>query len=126
MTINKLSVNPNKTEYILFNPNNTNLPLNIINLSSNTISSNDSTRNLNVVFHINISMDKLISSTVKSHSIKLCDLYHIHPFMSKTTTLANALVYSRLDFCNSLFYGFPKHSIHCLQKVQNTVAHIRY
>ena len=38
--------------------------------------------------------------------------------------LANAFVHSRLDFCNSLFYGLPKHSIHRLQNVQNTVAHI--
>ena len=29
MISNKLSVNPNKTEYLLFNPNNVNLPVNI-------------------------------------------------------------------------------------------------
>ena len=46
MISNKLSVNPNKTEYFLFNPNNVNLPVNIINLDSNTISPSDSAKNL--------------------------------------------------------------------------------
>ena len=46
MMSNKLSVNPNKTEYILFNPNNVNLPVNITNLGSNTISPSESAKNL--------------------------------------------------------------------------------
>ena len=29
-----------------------------------------------------------------------------------------------VEFCNSLFYGLPKYSIHRLQKVQNAVARI--
>ena len=45
MISNKLSVNPNKTEYLLFNQNNLNLPVNIINLGLNTISS-DSAKTL--------------------------------------------------------------------------------
>ena len=46
MTSNKLSVNSNKTEYLLFNPNNVNLPVNIINHSSNTIFPSDSAKSL--------------------------------------------------------------------------------
>ena len=41
MISNKLSVNSNKTEYLLFNPNNINLPVNIINIGSNPISPSD-------------------------------------------------------------------------------------
>ena len=44
MTSNKLFVNPNKTEYLLFNPNIVNLPQSIINLGSITISSGDSAK----------------------------------------------------------------------------------
>ena len=34
------------------------------------------------------------------------------------------LLFIRLDFCNSLFYGIPKYFIYRLQNEQNTVAHI--
>ena len=38
--------------------------------------------------------------------------------------LANALVSSRLDFCNSLYYGLPQHRIYSLQRVQNLIARL--
>ena len=44
MISNKLSVDPNKTKYLLLNPNNVNLPVNIINLGSNTLSPSDSAK----------------------------------------------------------------------------------
>ena len=73
-----------------------------------------------------MSLDEHVSSIVKSCFLQLHDLQRIHPFISKTAaiTLANAFVHYRLDFCNSLFYGLPKYSIHRLQTVQNTVARI--
>ena len=54
MISNKLSVNLNKTEYLLFNPNNVNLSVNIIYLGSNTISLGDSAKNLGVIFQTDI------------------------------------------------------------------------
>ena len=71
-------------------------------------------------------MDIHFLSIIKSCFFQLRDFCRIRPFISKTVTitLANAFVYSGLDFCNSLIYGLPKYSIHCLQKVQNTVARI--
>ena len=71
-------------------------------------------------------MHKHISSIIKSCFLQLLDFHRIRPFSSKTAaiTQANAFVHSRLDFCNSLFYGLPKYSIHRLQKVQYTVARI--
>ena len=120
---NKLSVNPNKTEYLLFNPSNINPPINIINLDSNIISRSDSATNLGVLFQTGMSLDKHFSSIVKSRFLQLRDFRRIRPFISKTSaiTLANAFVHSRLDFCNSLFYGLAKYSVQRLQKVQNTV-----
>ena len=49
MISNKLSVDSNKTEYLLFNPNNLNLPVNTINLGSNTCSPSDCTKRLGVI-----------------------------------------------------------------------------
>ena len=126
MTSNKLFVNPNKTEYLLFNPSNINPPVNTINLDSNIISPSNSAKNLGVIFLTDMSLNIHVTSIVKSCFLQFRDFRCTHPFITKTAaiTLANAFAYSHLDFCNSLFYGLPKYSIHRLQKVKNTVAHI--
>ena len=126
MTSNKFSVNPNKTEYLLLNPSNINLLVNTINFDSNYISPSDSAKNLGVIFQTDMSLDEHVSSIGKSCFLQLCNFQRIGSFISKTAaiTLANAFVHSCLNFCNSLFCGLPKYSIHRLQKVKNTVARI--
>ena len=47
-------------------------------------------------------------------------LYHIN----SATILANALVHTKLDYCNSLYYSLPNSSIHRLQLVQNSLARV--
>jgi hypothetical protein len=36
--------------------------------------------------------------------------------------LANSLVSSKLDYCNSLYYGISKHNLNKLQIIQNSLA----
>ena len=93
MTPYKLSVNPNKTEYLLFNPSNINPPVNTINLDSNIISPDNSAKNLGEIFQTVMSLDKHVSSIVKSCFLLFRDFRRIRPFISKTAsiTLANAL-----------------------------------
>ena len=42
--------------------------------------------------------------------------------MNSAMILANSLVSSKLDYCNSLFYGLPASSLNRLQRVQNALA----
>ena len=56
---NKLSVKPNKTKYLLFNSKNINVPV-IINLNLNSISPSKSTKNFDIIFLSDMSMDKHI------------------------------------------------------------------
>ena len=65
---NKLSVNPDKTEYLLFNLKNINVPVSI-NLNINTISPSECAKNLGVIFQSDMSMDKHISCVAKTCSI---------------------------------------------------------
>ena len=59
MTPNKLAVNSNKTEYLLFNPNYINLSLNTINLGSNISFPSDSAKkNICVIFQTDMSIYK--------------------------------------------------------------------
>ena len=64
MTLNKLSVNPNKTDYLLFNPSNISPPVNAINLDYNIISYSNSAKSSDVIFQTDMFLDKHISSIV--------------------------------------------------------------
>ena len=58
MTSNKLAINHNKTDYLLLNPSNINLPVNTINIDSKIISPSHSAKNLGVIFQTDMSLDK--------------------------------------------------------------------
>src|SRR3989441_8582630 len=44
--------------------------------------------------------------------------------LNASIQLANDLIPSKLDYCNSLFYGLPDTSIKRLQRVQNSLARV--
>ena len=44
--------------------------------------------------------------------------------LNSSIQLVNDLVSSKLDYCNSLFYGLPDTSIKRLQRVQNSLARV--
>jgi hypothetical protein len=50
-----------------------------------------------------------------------CTLAHS---LNSATILANSLVHSKLDYCNSLLYGLPATSTIRLQRVQNSLARV--
>ena len=54
------------------------------------------------------------------------DLRHIrkHLDINTATALANALVSSRIDYCNSLLYSLPKIHVQKLQHIQNALARV--
>ena len=103
---NKLSVNPDKTEYLLFNSKNINVPVSI-NLNLNTVSPSESAKNLGVIFQSDMSMDKHISSVVKTCFHQLCEFRHIRSFIPKSAAIifANAFIHSRIDYCKSFLWS---------------------
>ena len=48
----------------------------------------------------------------------------IRPYLSLhiAKTVATSIVHSKLDYCNSLYYGLPKFQINRLQHIQNALA----
>ena len=61
-----------------------------------------------------MSLDNHISSIIKSCFVQLRDFRRIHLsiFNTAAIALAHSFIHSRLDYCNSLFYGLPNYSIH--------------
>ena len=56
----------------------------------------------------------------------MCDLRRIRQYLTPEVAVlaANAMVSSRLDYCNSLFRGLSCFNHHKLQSIQNTLARI--
>ena len=95
-----------------------------MNILGNCLSPNDVVRNLGVLFDSKFSFTNHVNSVVKSSFTSLRDLHRIRRFLSYDVSImvANALVSSRLDYCNSLFRSLSSKNITRLQNIQNCLA----
>src|SRR5881296_1092768 len=128
LTLNRLSVNPNKTEYLLIGTQQQRSKITDSSLSfhGTALVPVSSARNLGVVFESDLSFDQHISNVCRCSFYHIRQLRQIRPSLDLNSSiqLANALVSSKLDYCNSLFYGLPDTSIKRLQRVQNSLARV--
>ena len=129
MFTNKLKLNPDKTEFMLIGNRSqrekvaSNFPVKILN---NSIVPAPKAKNLGVIFDPDLNFRKHIDSIVKVCNYYIRDIRRVrkHLHFDAAISLANALVSSRLDYCNSLLYGAPKTYLSKLQRVQNSLARV--
>ena len=129
LSVNKLKLNPEKTEFIVFGSKaqrqkiSSHFPVSILCSLLHPV---DSVRNLGVWFDADFSFSEHIKRTCKACFLQMRDLRRIRKYLtSKVAVLAaNALVSSRLDYCNSLFRGLSGFNQHKLQSIQNILARI--
>ena len=127
MSENKRKLNPDKTEFIVFDAKDRykwlsdSFPVNIL---GNRLFPTDVVCNLGVLFDAKFSFTNHVNSVVKSCFISLRDLHCIRRFLSVDTSvvIANAVVSSHLDYCNSLFRSLSSRNATRLQYVQNALA----
>ena len=118
----KLKLNPEKTKFIIIGQKAIrellapNFP---VPLLQNNISPSVEVKNLGVIFDPD-------NSFCRACYYHLRDLRRIRKFLGVETAilLANAMVSSCLDYCNSLLYGVSKSNIAKLQRVQNALCRI--
>jgi hypothetical protein len=130
MAANRLKLNANKTEFIWIASRSmlkqiaTNIPPTIINNSS--IHPSTVARNLGVYFDDQLNMRQHIVNITRQSYFQLRQLRVVSRSLTKEALkmLLHAFVFSRLDYCNSLFYGLPDTSISKLQSVQNAAARL--
>ena len=98
------------------NPVITNLDDIHCQLLDNDITPSDSVHNLGVIF----------DSDCKSCFYHIRDLRRIrrHIPLSTAKTISNALISSRLDYCNSLLNNIAKQDLSKRQRVQNRLARV--
>ena len=126
-TQNMLRSNAEKTEVILFTSRFTKTP-NIEKLSfdNTVIELTERVRDLGVNLDKNLSLTYHINETCKKATNAIRSIGRICKCLTKENLklLVNALVISRLDYCNSILYGLPKQELDKLQRVQNTAARL--
>ena len=129
MNLNKLLLNPSKTEFLLIGTKQQRLKFSdLINLSlsNDIIPVSSSARNLGFIFDSDMSFSDQIKSVSKSCHFHVRDIRRIRHLLplSAATALANSLVSSKLDYCNSLYSGISQVNLNKLQRIQNSLARV--
>ena len=127
MTSNLLCLNSAKTEFLLLglkaqiskihNP--------VLALGNGvSVSPTTSARNLGFIVDSHLSFAHHVSSVSRACFYHIRDLRRIRPVLDFSTAQAigTALVHSKLDYCNSLYYDLPKTQLNRLQHIQNSLA----
>ncbi|XDV17935.1 hypothetical protein PO909_023723 [Leuciscus waleckii] len=121
-----LQLNLAKTELLVL-PANPSLQHDFtIQLESSLITPSRSVRNLGVTFDDQLTFTDHISKTARSCRFALHNIRKIRPFLTEHATqlIVQALVISRLDYCNALLAGLPACVTKPLQMIQNSAARL--
>ncbi len=121
-----LQLNLAKTELLVF-PATPTLQHDLsIQLGKSIITPSTSVRNLGVIFDDQLTFKEHIAKTARSCRFALHNIRKIRPFLTEHAAqlLVQALVVSRLDYCNALLAGLPSNTIKPLQIIQNAAARL--
>ena len=128
MNANKLKLNCEKTEFIVFHPRHSKLQVTDFNIRSDesVISPASQVKNLGVIQDSCLTMEKHINNVVRACYYHIRNIGKIRKNITtdSTRTLVKASVTSRLDYANALLYGLPSTLLDRLQVVQNTSARL--
>ena len=125
-----LKLNPKKTQIIVFGPESVRKKI-IIN---GVFIENDKTcvrfrsvvQNLGVFLDAGMSYDKQVKKVVSSSFLSIKNISRIKGFLTikEKCTLLTSLVLSKIDYCNSLYYGMNCSLLKKLQVVQNSAVRL--
>ena len=125
----RLLLNDEKTEFLLISTRQQlnkveSLPLRVGTMDIEPVCC---VRNLGVCwFDSTSSMGTHINEVCKSGLYYLHNLRRVRKYLFQDCllTLIHVFVTTRLDYCNSLVYGFPQRQISHLQRLQNSAARL--
>ena len=130
MSMNKLKLNPDKSEFLLIgNEQQQSNYLSMFLLRFCGVKTNPtrSAWNLGVLFDKNVFLTHTYTYAVCSSCFyHVWELWHIRCYvdLDSAKLLATALVSSRFDYCNSLLYGIADTDLTKLQCIHNRLAHV--
>ena len=121
---NKLLINDTKIEFLIIGTRQQLSKVQTDNISVGESSISSSKDWLNNT----LSMSTQVSKVDSFCFYYIYNIRRIRKYLSREVckTLVNALITSRLDYCNSLLYGCPSSHLARLQRVQNSATRLIY
>ena len=128
MASNRLKLNSSRTE-IIWVGSSTRLgtcSTNPISIAGDAIHPVNSVRNLGVIFDSALSFKLHVSSVARTGYYQIRQIRTVRKSLTQESchTLIRALVFSRLDYCNSLLAGAPKVLLDQLSSVMRASARL--
>ena len=126
MELNKLKLNPDKTEALLTQTRNNFHTFTVEDIqlgqADEKITPSPVVKSLGVLFDEYLTFEKQVDMIVRTCNIHLRNLRVIGSKLSYDLKrqLVHCLIFSKLDYCNGLLFGLPDCLIDKLQKVQNS------
>ena len=128
MENNKLKLNQEKTEFIIFGSTaqKKKVKIEAIQVGQSAIPASKSIRNLGFYMDDDLSLKAHIIHQSKSCYLQIRNIRYIRQFLTQSAakTIVHALVTSRLDYCNSSLYGISAQLLKKLQRIQNCAARL--
>ena len=125
---NKLKINQEKTEFLIIasKHNQRRVAVDHMTLDGVVINRTPHAKNLGVTFDSELNMRKHISDVRRKCFCDIKWIWSVRKYMDIETTkcIVHALIISRLDYCNSLFYDLPLQALNQLQVVMNAAARL--
>ena len=128
MNSNRLKLNSDKTQFLWLGSRQqlAKIDTKTMTIGEHRIESSTSAKNLGVTFDSELGMDLHVNNITRSCFYQLRQLISIRRSLSTDAakTLVHSLISSRVDYCNSIFYGATNIVVRRLQSVLNAAARL--
>ena len=125
----QLKLNEDKTECLIIGKRNDarrfeNVEQLVVNNCSLRVT--DCTKNLGIMLDSRLSLDVQVNKVVRTAGYHLRNIAFVRKYLNEQTVkmLIHNYVISRLDFCNSIYYGLPNYQLKKIQMIMNRSARL--
>ena len=126
MNENRLKMNNNKTEFIIFGskPQLDKCKTKTLNFNDTEIEHGDKIKYLGVLLDQKLTLKQHITSKCQTAMLNIQQIKNIRHLLTQEATeiLVLGTIMSHLDYCNSVLVGLPDVDIFKMQHIQNTAA----